>query len=133
MRGLGGSCVTKAPSSSKQLQGDLFDVDPQPEKPSQSNKTKAKKTKRSQASVIASQFLSIDDITKRYGVGRSTVWRWVKKDDRFPAPIKLSPGTSRWLESELLEFEVGVSGGTPTKRTKTRKGTKSLLAKGRAS
>ncbi|MBB3996128.1 putative DNA-binding transcriptional regulator AlpA [Sulfitobacter undariae] len=123
--------MTKAPPSSKQLQGDLFEGGPQPEKPSQSNKPKAKKTKRSQTSVIASRLLSIDDITKRYGVGRSTVWRWVKKDGRFPAPVKLTAGTSRWLESELLEFEVGAYGYTPTKPTKTRKGTKP--AKGRAS
>ena len=125
--------MTKAPPSSKQLQGDLFDVDPQPEKATQSNEPKAKKTKRTQASVIASRFLSIDDVAKRYGVGRSTVWRWVKKDDRFPAPVKLSLGTSRWSESELLAFEADASGGTPTKPTKTRKGAKGPLAKGRAS
>ncbi|MEP3440059.1 MAG: AlpA family phage regulatory protein [Sulfitobacter sp.] len=125
--------MTKAPPSSQQLQGDLFDVKPQPKKATQSNKPKAEKTKRTQASVIASRFLSIDDVTKRYGVGRSTVWRWVKTDDRFPAPIKLSPGTSRWSETELLAFEAGASGGTPTKRPKIRKGAKGLLAKGRAS
>ncbi|WP_220429119.1 helix-turn-helix transcriptional regulator [Sulfitobacter mediterraneus] len=125
--------MAKTSPSLKQMQGDLFDVDPQPEKPSQSNKPEAKKIKRIQAVAIASRFLSIDDVAERYGVGHSTVWRWVKKDDRFPGPVKLSPGTSRWLETELLEFEVGASVGTPAKSTKTRKGTKGRPAKGPAS
>lgn len=125
--------MAKTSPSFKQMQGDLFDVDPQPEKPSQSNKPKAKKIKRSQAVAIASRFLSIDDVAKRYGVGNSTVWRWIKKDDRFPAPVKLSPGTSRWLESELLEFELGASADTPAKPTNPRKGTKVSPATGPAS
>jgi len=125
--------VTKSLPSSQQLQGDLFGVKPRLKKASQSSKPKAKKTKCTQASMVASRFLSIDDITKRYGVGRSTVWRWVKTVDRFPAPVKLTPGTSRWLESELLAFEAGASGGPPTKPTKARKDAKDPLAKGRAS
>ncbi len=125
--------MTKAPPSSEQTQGDLFDVDPQPETPSQSKKPKANKDKRTQTPVIASRYFSIDEVAKRYGVGHSTVWRWVKNDDLFPAPIKLSPGTSRWLETELFEFETVASFGTSTKPTKTRKGLKCLPAKGSAS
>jgi predicted DNA-binding transcriptional regulator AlpA len=82
--------------------------------------------------VITSRYLSIDEVAKRYGVGHSTVWRWVKNDDRFPAPIKLSPGTSRWLEMELLKFETVASFGTSAKPTKTRKVLKCLPAKGSA-
>ncbi len=125
--------MTKTPPSSEETQGDLFDVDPQPETPSQSKKLKANKAKRNQSPVIASRYLSIDEVAKRYGVGHSTVWRWVKNDDRFPAPIKLSPGTSRWLETELLDFETVASFGTSAKPTKACKSLKCPPAKGSAS
>lgn len=125
--------MTTAPPSSEQLQGDLFDADPQPEAPSQLNKPNVKKAKRIQAPVVASRFLTIDEVAKRYSVGHSTVWRWVKKDDRFPAPIKLSPGTSRWSETQLLKFEAGAPFKAITKPTKTRKGPKVLPVKGSAS
>ena len=124
--------MTKAPPSSEQTQRDLFDVYPQPETPSQSKKPKANKAKLTQAPVIASRFLSIDEVAKRYGVGQSTVWRWVKEDDRFPAPVKLSPGTSRWQDTELLKFEAGASSRTSAKSTKTRKSPKGSPAKGSA-
>lgn len=125
--------MTKAPPSSDQTQGDLFDVGPQLETPSRSKKPKANKAKRTQTPVIASRYLSINEVAKRYSVGHSTVWRWVKNDDRFPAPIKLSPGTSRWSETQLLEFEAGAPFKAITKPTKTRKGPKVLPVKGSAS
>ena len=53
----------------------------------------------------ASRFLSIGEVAQRYGVSHATVWRWVKYDHHFPEPIKLSPGTSRWSDEQLFEFE----------------------------
>jgi predicted DNA-binding transcriptional regulator AlpA len=122
--------VTKAPPSSEQTQRDLFDAYLQPEATSQSKKPKANKAKLTQAPVISSRFLSIDEVAKRYSVGQSTVWRWVKEGDRFPAPVKLSPGTSRWRETDLLKFEAGASTYTSAKPTKTRKSPKGSPAKG---
>ncbi len=50
-------------------------------------------------------FLSDIEVAKRYGISRASVWRWVKNNSKAPKPIKLSPGTTRWKLSELVEFE----------------------------
>lgn len=55
----------------------------------------------------ASPFLSDDQIAKRYGVTRQTVWRWSANDPNFPKPIKLSPGCTRWKLSGLEAWESG--------------------------
>lgn len=36
-----------------------------------------------------------------YSVSRATVWRWVK-EGRLPAPIKLTPGCTRWRFAEVV-------------------------------
>lgn len=128
-----GRRVTKAPLSSEQKQGDLFDADPQPKTPSQLKKPKENKVERPQIPVTPSRFLSIEEVAARYSVGHSTIWRWAKTDNRFPAPIKLSPGTSRWSEMKLLEFEAGAAITTPAKPTKTCEGQKRPATKGSAS
>ncbi|MCP4316591.1 MAG: AlpA family phage regulatory protein [Hyphomicrobiales bacterium] len=50
-------------------------------------------------------YLSVHDLCERYHVSKATIWRWVKDRPGFPKPIKLSPGTTRWRLSELVEFE----------------------------
>lgn len=35
------------------------------------------------------------------GYSRSGVWALVKRDKTFPAPVKLSPGATRWHEHEI--------------------------------
>jgi prophage regulatory protein len=42
------------------------------------------------------------ELLRRVPFSRSTLWREVKAG-RFPAPYKLSPGTSAWLWCEVLE------------------------------
>lgn len=49
-------------------------------------------------------YLSDKQVADRYGIGRATTWRWVKKID-FPKPIKLSEGCTRWKLSDLLKWE----------------------------
>ena len=49
-------------------------------------------------------FLSDKQIAQRYEVSRSTPWRWVEQG-RFPKPIKLSPGCTRWRLSDIEAFE----------------------------
>lgn len=49
-------------------------------------------------------FLSDRQVGARYGVKRTAIWRWVKKHG-FPAPVKLSPGCSRWRLDQILEYE----------------------------
>ena len=50
-------------------------------------------------------YLTDLDLAARYGVHRSTPWRWVKTDPTFPKPVVLSPGCTRWKGSELLAWE----------------------------
>lgn len=51
-------------------------------------------------------FLSDYQVAKRYVISRSAIWRWVNNDPKFPRPIKLSRGTTRWKLSDLVKFEV---------------------------
>jgi len=50
-------------------------------------------------------YLSVRKVAKRYSVSVATIWRWAKTIDRFPKPIELSPGTTRWAVADLLMFE----------------------------
>jgi len=49
-------------------------------------------------------YFSDSQIAKKYGVHRSTLWRWVKTGN-FPKPVKLSPGCTRWAENLVNEWE----------------------------
>lgn len=55
--------------------------------------------------MTASPYLSVRQAVERYGVNRSTLWRWLKTDPTFPRPISLSPGCSRWKLAELEAWE----------------------------
>ena len=50
------------------------------------------------------KFLSDRDLANRYSVGRTTIWRWLA-DGRLPAPVHLTPGTTRWRLSDIEAFE----------------------------
>lgn len=50
-------------------------------------------------------YASDQGLAKRYGVSRQTIWRLVKNDPRFPKPIRLTPGCTRWLLSEIEAWE----------------------------
>ncbi|PXX88211.1 hypothetical protein DIT71_17670 [Marinobacter vulgaris] len=47
---------------------------------------------------------SIKEVRKRYGVAPKSIWRWIR-EGRFPKPLKLSPTTARWRESDLQAYE----------------------------
>lgn len=51
------------------------------------------------------RYLTDREVAKRYGVSRATIWRWRNNDPHFPQPIVVSPGTTRWALSCLLEWE----------------------------
>jgi predicted DNA-binding transcriptional regulator AlpA len=96
------------PANSESALGDLFGEDHSPNQApvKKARKPKARgKPKSAVESPPAPRFLTIDAVAKRYAISHATVWRWVKNDKHFPKPVKLSPGTSRWSESLLLEFE----------------------------
>ena len=43
-------------------------------------------------------------LAERYQVSRATIWRWAKSD-RFPDPIKLSAGCTRWRIADIEHWE----------------------------
>ncbi len=51
-------------------------------------------------------YLSDSQIAARYGVSRQSVWRWASNDPKFPTPIKLSAGCTRWKLSDLEAWEL---------------------------
>lgn len=50
-------------------------------------------------------YLQDSDVAKRYGVSRTSVWRWLKTDPKFPAPVNLSAGCTRWKLADLEAWE----------------------------
>ncbi len=42
---------------------------------------------------------------QRYGVHRSTPWRWARDKIEFPKPVRLSSRCTRWKLSELEAWE----------------------------
>ena len=50
------------------------------------------------------QYLSDKAVAERYQSSRSTVWRWVK-EGKFPKPVKLATGTTRWHLTDLEHWE----------------------------
>ncbi|NWO07152.1 MAG: helix-turn-helix domain-containing protein [Alteromonadaceae bacterium] len=52
-------------------------------------------------------FYTVDEVSSRYKVSTKTIWRWVR-EGRFPRPIKVGPGTTRWREKDLQAFEEGL-------------------------
>jgi len=53
------------------------------------------------------QAIYISDIAvaERYQVSRATIWRWAQSK-RFPEPIKLSVGCTRWRLADIEKWEV---------------------------
>ena len=50
-------------------------------------------------------YLSDNQTAARYGVHRTTPWRWANTDPTFPKPVMLSPGCTRWKLSALETWE----------------------------
>ncbi len=49
-------------------------------------------------------FLDIHAVARRYDVKRATVWAWMQQG-KFPQPVRLTAGTSRWAIEDLREWE----------------------------
>ena len=54
---------------------------------------------------MPSTYLSDSQVAARYGVHRSTPWRWAKADPSFPEPVTLTPGCTRWKLADLEAWE----------------------------
>lgn len=49
------------------------------------------------------------DLCERYGVARASIWRWAA-NGRFPRPITLTPGCTRWRASDVERWEAEKAG-----------------------
>ena len=49
-------------------------------------------------------FINDVQTAARYGVSRTTPWRWAAEGS-FPKPIKLSEGCTRWKLADILAWE----------------------------
>ena len=49
-------------------------------------------------------YLTDVEVGMRYGVSRTTPWRWVSAGI-FPKPLKISPGCTRWSFAELVKHD----------------------------
>ncbi len=54
---------------------------------------------------MAHTYLADTHVAARYGVHRSTPWRWSKTDASFPKPVTLTPGCTRWKLADLEAWE----------------------------
>ncbi len=58
-------------------------------------------------------YLTVNQVAERLGVSRDTIYRW-KRESNFPLARKLSPGSSRWRQSDILEWESNLEAGFAT-------------------
>jgi len=49
-------------------------------------------------------YLSDVQVARRFGVVRSTIWRW-SVNGNFPQPVRLSAGVTRWRVADIEEWE----------------------------
>ena len=117
----------------KSALGDLFDAGRFLEKKEASESPVAPKKKlrdpvaKSPVVDLVSQrpddrYIPVEAVCQRYSISRATVWRWVANDPLFPKPIKLSAGTSRWSERQLLDFETRAASVTSDRSNADRNG-----------
>ena len=66
---------------------------------------------------MSKTYLTDAQVAARYGVHRTTPWRWARSDPTFPKPICLSPGCTRWEISdiEIWEARKASSAGPPVR------------------
>ncbi len=58
-------------------------------------------------------YYSDKQIAQKFGVNKSTIWRWVR-EKKFPTPVILSARCTRWESSEVEQWIV-------ERKNKTRK------------
>jgi predicted DNA-binding transcriptional regulator AlpA len=105
-------CWVAQPS---QAQADLFfETSHKMPPPAKKHPPKAK----SSCAKCLETYYTVQEVADRYKVDRSSVWRWVENEPYFPRPVKLTPGTTRWLLSDLVRFEQAQKASFNQKRPK---------------
>ena len=49
------------------------------------------------------RFLTDRETAHFLGISKASVWRYAK-DPRFPQPVRLGPGSTRWRLSDLVQY-----------------------------
>ena len=49
-------------------------------------------------------YLSVNQLSTRYSVHYTTVWRWVREAG-FPRPVRFSPNCTRWRLCDVQSWE----------------------------
>lgn len=52
-----------------------------------------------------SEFLPITRVAERYATTKHSIYRWMREERGFPAPIRLPGETLRWRPSDLEAWE----------------------------
>lgn len=104
--------MSKAPKTTKAIRDFFLDEDPPREAKAPRGAKPSKKQASSEPQQCSVPLLPEDErylcdrvVAARFGVSRQTVWRWAKGCARFPKPVVISPGTTRWLLSDLIAYE----------------------------
>ena len=63
------------------------------------------------------RLIKLDEVCRRVGLGKSMIYAMIK-DERFPAPYKISPFASRWSEIEIVAWIADVKAGFEGKKRK---------------
>ena len=58
-------------------------------------------------------YLTVNQVAARFGVSRDTIYRW-KREGKFPMARKLSKGSTRWLLSDVVDWEETLEVGFAT-------------------
>ena len=109
------------PNTNRQL--DLFNATATEAETKKSPKAK-RSANPSKATCVKCQdvFLSVHAVAARYKVFPSTIWRWLETTSDFPAPLKLTPGTTRWRLGDLVAYETKCSHHYRSKATRKPRG-----------
>lgn len=63
------------------------------------------------------RLIRLKEVCRRVGLGKSMIYQMIR-EERFPAPYKISPFASRWSEREVVEWIADVKDGFEGKRRK---------------
>jgi prophage regulatory protein len=63
------------------------------------------------------RLIKLEEVRRRVGLGKSMIYAMIK-EDRFPAPYKISRFASRWSELEIVAWIADVKDGFEGKKRK---------------
>lgn len=59
---------------------------------------------------LPDRFMKLEEVSRRVGLGKTMIYAMIR-DERFPAPYKISPFAARWSEQEVTAWIDAVKHG----------------------